>query len=807
MGEQTSKVDKKRRRSVLKTVKQRGRKVIATVVTLLLALVMLPAAVFAAPGVAEVSVGQPLEGIPAEGLSPGDVITIPVMLADNPGIAAFNFRVEYDTTVFEFIPNSVSTASPAITATWVLTDKNASVGTGFLAVNGTHSFTGQTSDNGRLYSFQLVVLSDAPAGDSSITIRLTGAGTGNPNNFVNALLEQVPVNFTPLSVKIKDTSTPPVLPAKVAVADVAGSYKPGESFSVPVTIEDNPGFAGAVFNLGFDSTALELVGFTADGALLDGALLVDVPTAMVGYAGHGGGIDVISADGVLFKANFVVKAGAAVGNYPITIGLKNGNALNFVDDSSLPLDVGFTAGSVNVAAAGPVYSDTTIVVGSLSAEPGQTITVPVYAKASAGFSNAAFQIDYDHSVLTLVNAIKGVDLPTGSFFLPVPPENDRVAIMGITNIVGDVKLFDLVFEVNASALEGNSTISLSIYNPTEKNFNNTDGDDVTVAFEAGIISVEPVLEIDIPDDLDMPAFDSGTTWIRTYNGSPQPISIGLLVGGGSGTVTVYYDGSATAPTVVGNYPVTITVSGVPGYRAITTPVAVGTLSIVKAPAPAITWPTASSITYGQALSDVVLSGGTTGFGSFAWDASVVLTETPDAGTYYYPVVFTPNANTLQNYEAISPLTQNVEVIVNKIAAPVISEWPTASTIRQGQNLSASTLSITSNAYGTFAWTNGSLTPLAPGGLYEVTFTPSAATAKNYAAITIVTKDIMVKVVLPGDVDGSGEVSTLDAMRILQHIAAHITLTGDALIAADVDGDGDITSADAILAARYAIGLG
>jgi hypothetical protein len=41
----------------------------------------------------------------------------------------------------------------------------------------------------------------------------------------------------------------------------------------------------------------------------------------------------------------------------------------------------------------------------------------------------------------------------------------------------------------------------------------------------------------------------------------------------------------------------------------------GTLTINKAAAPAITWPTANGLTYGQKLSESTLSGGSTEYGS------------------------------------------------------------------------------------------------------------------------------------------------------------------------------------------------
>ncbi len=61
--------------------------------------------------------------------------------------------------------------------------------------------------------------------------------------------------------------------------------------------------------------------------------------------------------------------------------------------------------------------------------------------------------------------------------------------------------------------------------------------------------------------------------------------------------------------------------------------ATGNITIEKAPAPAIIYPTAAgSITYGQKLSNCALTGGSTEYGTFIWkDGSTVPAEAADTG--------------------------------------------------------------------------------------------------------------------------------------------------------------------------------
>ena len=104
---------------------------------------------------------------------------------------------------------------------------------------------------------------------------------------------------------------------------------------------------------------------------------------------------------------------------------------------------------------------------------------------------------------------------------------------------------------------------------------------------------------------------------------------------------------------------TVTVTGKGNY----TGEAKKTFVISKAAAPEISWPTASAITCGEKVSDSLLSGGSTQYGTFAWSDDVKDT-TPTVGTYSYKVVFTPSEATEKNYEPISEKEKKISLTVN-----------------------------------------------------------------------------------------------------------------------------------------------
>ncbi|WP_461256877.1 beta strand repeat-containing protein, partial [Treponema sp. R80B11-R83G3] len=87
-------------------------------------------------------------------------------------------------------------------------------------------------------------------------------------------------------------------------------------------------------------------------------------------------------------------------------------------------------------------------------------------------------------------------------------------------------------------------------------------------------------------------------------------------------------------------------------------------------------------------------------------------------------------------------TGSAHFTINK-ATPSISQWPTATEIYQGGLLSASVLSGgQSNPAGSFAWTDGTISPASGTNSYGVTFTPTDTanynTATGSVSVTVLT---------------------------------------------------------------------
>jgi hypothetical protein len=208
---------------------------------------------------------------------------------------------------------------------------------------------------------------------------------------------------------------------------------------------------------------------------------------------------------------------------------------------------------------------------------------------------------------------------------------------------------------------------------------------------------------------------------QTTSDSPG-ISGGSPGGGGSGA---YEKSTGTGGNIGG--------MGGPGQIVLTYTATAAATPLVE------TAPTASAITYGQALSASILSGGAcTNNAGAALPGSFTFTTpatTPGAGTPSESVTFTPNDT--NDYDVIY---FNISVTVHQ-ATPLLETTPTASTLYNGQPLSDLILSggACTNAAGTalpgsFAFTTPSATPGLGTANQSVTFTPADAT--DYSTVNL-----------------------------------------------------------------------
>ena len=229
---------------------------------------------------------------------------------------------------------------------------------------------------------------------------------------------------------------------------------------------------------------------------------------------------------------------------------------------------------------------------------------------------------------------------------------------------------DRVIASNINVSNGEASYSWT--NPIEGNHNivaefspSTDG--IGKNYES---SISDILSVNISKAEQSKLYIKPVTDKKFGDGSFE-----LETTGGSGNGKVIYSCdtnnvisiNGNIATIVGAGTATITATklGDENYNSAT---ATYDINIAKAPAPSITYPTASNLTYGQNLSDSTLIGGSTQYGSFEWDNENIV---PTVDNNTYSVTFKPNSHTLKNYETIKFTTSNVNVKVSK-ANPTVT---------------------------------------------------------------------------------------------------------------------------------------
>ena len=224
------------------------------------------------------------------------------------------------------------------------------------------------------------------------------------------------------------------------------------------------------------------------------------------------------------------------------------------------------------------------------------------------------------------------------------------------------------------------------------------------------------------------SFTSTAPGSLAYNGSYTAAATTT----GDGTLTIGASGACSisgglVTITAGSGTCTVTATTADGTNYSGSSATPQTITAIKATPTVSTWPTASGITYGQALSASTLTGITApATGTFAFTTPSM---TPNAGTYSASVTFTP-ADT-NNYNTV---TGSVNVAVAK-ATPAITfgTAPTATYPSGNFTVSASTTNTDSSAL-TYSVSTGPCT-LVSGATFSPSGTGSCVVQASGAATT------------------------------------------------------------------------
>jgi hypothetical protein len=494
--------------------------------------------------------------------APGDEIQIQVSLENNPGLAAVELVVDFDTNVLEWIePAKATEAQEDYDGMWDVFVRNGETG-----VTVQWFGTGDNYYNDGLFcTLKFKVKDDAPAGESPVTLSFKEETVYNEDE-----VDQ-PFTVVPGKVTVSGSEEPTEgLTFRVSSTEAA----PGDEIQIQVNLENNPGLAAVELVVDFDTNVLEWIEpakATEAQEDYDGMWDVFVRNGETGVTVQWFGTgDNYYNDGLFCTLKFKVKDDAPAGESPVTLSFKEETVYN-EDEVDQPFTVvpgkvtvtvptiedgyyligqkGWTVADIdpeqkfepNPNNAGEYLLETFLNVGDgikvvqvtngeiAAWYPDGMDNQYIVDTAHSGRKTIYFKTSYDGNwsqfggYMWIDAALTGAEVYGSSvslkgdialnFFLIIPNElkEDEGAYVTIgtekflikdasTRTVGDYTLYQFTVKMNAKQM--NDEVTLKVFNGADeayKLFNHTTGEDVT---EGYVYSVQTYIEKTIATSTD-----------------------------------------------------------------------------------------------------------------------------------------------------------------------------------------------------------------------------------------------------------------------------------------------------------------
>lgn len=274
---------------------------------------------------------------------PGEQVKYTVCLNSPASMAGFIVTLEYDTSVFslvadedgEYIPEQGSFSTKGS----ILANRSEN------GCNVIWWHTNNVSAKGTLFTVTFDVSEDAKPGDYPIKV---GYSTKDTVDIAGNL---VALDLASGTITIPDNSTPTPPQGDEAVITVgSGKALVGETVKIPVSITNNPGFAGFAFQI-TGADGLELTGLEKGEVLKasEGSFQYQLSNEKINWTASENG----KGDGILFYMTFQVSASCPAKDYNISVSLIDNEAENFVTEGKQAIPVSFTSGTLTVQAYRP----------------------------------------------------------------------------------------------------------------------------------------------------------------------------------------------------------------------------------------------------------------------------------------------------------------------------------------------------------------------------------------------------------------------------------------------------------------------
>ncbi|MCL2164766.1 MAG: chitobiase/beta-hexosaminidase C-terminal domain-containing protein, partial [Oscillospiraceae bacterium] len=463
----------------------------------------------------------------------------------------------------------------------------------------------------------------------------------------------------------------------IEVAEIIGAT--GTIIEVPIKLENNPGITAMMFDVNFDDTSLRLAETNANMRtnLLNGW---NAQTSAIGksspvrFAWRDGLAEVDNdSDGIIVNLKFEIITGTP-GTYPVTITLFDDfitnaatnevyfDVINGSVNVIVPIDIPAISGVTPPApGAAPVsaINETAQYTGTVSwsgnpttFENGTAYTATITLTEKTGYTLVGVPANF--FTVAGASSTNAADSGIITAVFPATPNAPLTGTATISNTspkFGDTLTGSLVGGNNTGTLgyiwkaDGTQVGTGSTYSVSAADIGKAITLEISSSVQTGTITSTPTAAVAKATGI----FGSPSAANATYTPTLTLADLTLPAG-------YTFDAPATSLSAGNNQTFAATYADPSGnYETATGSIMVNVAKATPAP---LTWPTASPITLGQALSASTLSGGTA-TGAWSWETQSTI---PALGTNGYPVVFTPSDTANYDWSGVT-LKQNVNVNV------------------------------------------------------------------------------------------------------------------------------------------------
>lgn len=266
--------------------------------------------------------------------------------------------------------------------------------------------------------------------------------------------------------------------------------------------------------------------------------------------------------------------------------------------------------------------------------------------------------DYTGVTLTATATVTVAKAPAPAIVWPTASAITYGEALGASTLTSDDKNGTFAWKAPSQILAAGEHFATVVCTPADKT--NYDYRGVTLEKKIAMQVNKAATVIDV----------SGVKTDYTYTGKLQTVDSGAKLNHREAKLA-YANNTFTTVREGNGLTVTITAPETANYLAAEATV---TLTVTPSKAPAIQWPTAGKLTYGQQLSESELKGGSTNLGTFAWQEDATMKA---IGPQTFTLTFTP-ADTENYLWDDSALVQGVKLRVDKRPVTIRADSKTKS---------------------------------------------------------------------------------------------------------------------------------